>query len=732
MKRRIIAYLCTVSILLSAMTITVFADVNWQTNAEMGINHKTGTELEAWKSENFEKKASITNQEYSFVLVGDTQYITYPDARDNTTNLKKIYKWIADNKDTKKIAQVFALGDITCLSYGNDKTLINDLSYSRNYGTGMAEWNVVKAATDQLKEAGVSFAVLRGHMDDYSIDNVYGEDVSYTSQFDGFFRTGAGRYNENSITNSWKKIDVHGDKYLILTIDFNTRRQVLNWANDIIEKNPDRKVIIATHGYLWGDGTHAKAEIDYDVYKGGLSAINDTTIDGEMLWEKLVRKHANIFMVLCGHVSTGNNNVGYTYRTGDNGNKITEITVNTQEFDKNYTYTGLVCVLNFFDDGQRVELEYYSTLLDSYKKGNSDVIRFDDAPSRDVGDIDIVEVAEEKGRNILRMDSPVSTAPILDGSIGEGEYSVSRTVTNSSIRSGVLESNLKEYMAYDGKYIYYAFSVKQSTPQTVLLQIMPKTHYNSASEILKGYLDRPTLARISYGDSGFVKKDMSSWTSSNTSIPAWDSDVFMSASYDRASKITTYEIKISRQYLKNNNYDDSQFGYVLFIGSAQYCWTDPSFLGITPNWYYNFVSISSPVNTLGKENTDISTDDARIRFKTVIDKEFLNEIINSNPTASISVGTLIAPADKLGDRYLTHDFGESGVDYLDVIATIGVPFCEGDTTNTYAGSIKNIKEKNIGRNFVAVGYVKISMEGQQPSYFYSSTESIMRLSFSGV
>lgn len=237
--KKIIAYLCLLTILFSTMSITVFAATTWQTNAELGISHKTGTELNAWKSNTFEKKDSITDQEYSFVLIGDTQYVTYPDARDNTDNLKKIYKWIADNKDTKKIAQVFALGDITCLSYGNDKTLINDVSYSRNYGTGMAEWNLVKAATDHLKEAGIPYAMLRGHMDDYSIDEAYGEDITYTSQFEGFYRSGRGRYKDNSITNSWRKVDIHGDKYLFLTLDFNPTMDVLDWANEIIASNPE-------------------------------------------------------------------------------------------------------------------------------------------------------------------------------------------------------------------------------------------------------------------------------------------------------------------------------------------------------------------------------------------------------------------------------------------------------------------------------------------------------------
>ena len=375
MKKRLIALLCVAAMLLSVMAVTVSAttwlpDTADEGSDKIGITHKTGTDLENWKATNFESKTSKTDQEYSFVFVGDTQFLTYADARDNTKNVQAIYKWIADNKSNKKIAHVFALGDMTHFSYGNDETLINDRAYNLGFGTGTAEWNVVKAATDQLKDAGISYSVVRGNHDDYTIDTIYGGDSTYTSQFNDFYRPNSGRYMSNSITNSWRTLDIHGDKYLFLTIDFNPTMAVLDWANEVIANNPDRKVIITTHSYLSPDGTHQKAESDYDSYKGGLEAITESTVDGEMMWDKLVRKYENIIMVVGGHVSTGDkgedtseHNVTYTYRTGDNGNKVTEMIINPQVLDQLQTYTGLVCVMNFYDNGERVELEYYSPLL---------------------------------------------------------------------------------------------------------------------------------------------------------------------------------------------------------------------------------------------------------------------------------------------------------------------------------------------------------------------------------
>jgi hypothetical protein len=237
----------------------------------------------------WETRTPVTDHAYSFVFVGDTQCITYDsDYLKGTKYLNQLFQWIVDNKDTKKIAHTFILGDIT------DRTYQNDPSISANQigATGDAEWKIAKEAISKL-DGKVSYSIARGNHDSYEIDAWLGH-ATYRSQFNGFYDGSADVYSE--MTNSYMLKEISGTKYLFMAIDFNPHQDVINWANKIISQHPDYKVIITTHSYLDSDGsltTNAKDGGSYKYYNG---------VDAEYLWNNLVSKHENIIMVASGHV----------------------------------------------------------------------------------------------------------------------------------------------------------------------------------------------------------------------------------------------------------------------------------------------------------------------------------------------------------------------------------------------------------------------------------------------
>lgn len=110
-----------------------------------------------------------------------------------------------------------------------------------------------------------------------------------------------------------------------------------------------------------------------------------------------------------------------------------------------------------------------------------------------------------------------------------------------------------------------------------------------------------------------------------------------------------------------------------------------------------------------------------IRFYTAVDEEKLSELVGDE---TYEIGTLIAPADLLGDdNELTIDDTCLDVKYT------SSKYYEG---TTFVGSIVNIRETekdgdgdtngNIDRDFVGRGYVKIG-----DTYYYSSTTSTRSL-----
>ena len=65
---------------------------------------------------------------YSFAVVGDTQNLNIYDVNNNTENMKALYSWILQNKDSKNIVYSLGLGDITQAYYRGYSSGIWDLN----------------------------------------------------------------------------------------------------------------------------------------------------------------------------------------------------------------------------------------------------------------------------------------------------------------------------------------------------------------------------------------------------------------------------------------------------------------------------------------------------------------------------------------------------------------------------------------------------------------------------
>jgi len=268
---------------------------------------------------------------YSFAIVGDTQII----AQNHSSSFHKIYDWILENSESKKIGYVFGLGDITNSSSTN-------------------EWNVAKENIFRL-DGVLPYSAVRGNHDKATAyNNVFATNPQYMSQFDGF-------YAENDARNTYRKITIGEVKYLMITLDYGASDDVLNWAGDIISKNKDYKVIITTHAYLYRDGsTLDQGDVCPPATTGGYN-------NGDHMWDKLISQYENIFMVISGHDPSAQ--VVMSQQTGVHGNLVTQLLVDPQGVDTSVP-TGMVTMLYVKADGT-IEVETYSTIQEKhYKESN--------------------------------------------------------------------------------------------------------------------------------------------------------------------------------------------------------------------------------------------------------------------------------------------------------------------------------------------------------------------------
>jgi hypothetical protein len=145
-------------------------------------------------------------------------------------------------------------------------------------------------------------------------------------------------------------------QYLFLNLDYGPSDEVLEWACKVVEDHPQHNVIITTHAYILGSGKFISAQ-NHTVAPTLTGGYND----GPEIWDKLVKKYANIVMVVCGHIQTRPQIVAYEVE-GDNGNKIQHVLVNPSDVDEFEGSSGLVALFHFSADGKTVQVENYATI----------------------------------------------------------------------------------------------------------------------------------------------------------------------------------------------------------------------------------------------------------------------------------------------------------------------------------------------------------------------------------
>jgi hypothetical protein len=282
-----------------------------------------------------EDKEPVKDYAYSFVVIGDTQIICYKDATKGTNYMETLYDWIVDHKEEKKIEYVFGLGDIT------------DQDWTE---TGDAEWAVATSAIRKL-DGVVPYSVVRGNHDRQNRFHKAFNYDAYRSQFEGF-------YNEKAVYDTHRTFSVGGDDYLFVTLDHGPDDKRLEWADKVISKYPDHRVIITTHWYTNKEGNPG----DVNDYGNAKPIIEN---HGEQIYNKLVKKHDNIFMVMSGHLNS--DGIVVKQKPSPAGNKITNVLFDTQGMD-DMSPVGMIAIFYFSEDGKTIDIECFSTAKNQFFK----------------------------------------------------------------------------------------------------------------------------------------------------------------------------------------------------------------------------------------------------------------------------------------------------------------------------------------------------------------------------
>lgn len=275
-----------------------------------------------------------------------------PDTQNYSQHFPETFKtqtrWLVENKQSRNIACVLHLGDVTNLN-------------------SAAEWENADAAMKTLDGEIPYFMVPGNH--DYSRS---GSCVNRESSFSDYFPksrfakspTFGGTYDREPerTENSFHLFEAGGLKFLVLALEFGPRKDVVRWANEIAAKHADRSAILITHAYLYSDDTRYDwagrgNDQNWNPHSYGVAkATGDDVHDGEQLWSSLITKHPNFLFTFNGHVL--NDGLGKLSTRSPHGRDVHQILVNFQMRPRGGD--GWLRLLEFKDDRTTVEIHDYS------------------------------------------------------------------------------------------------------------------------------------------------------------------------------------------------------------------------------------------------------------------------------------------------------------------------------------------------------------------------------------
>ncbi len=235
-------------------------------------------------------------EDFTFLVLPDTQhYVDLDEARADT--YRQQTQWIVDNADALNVVFVSHLGDIT-----------------ESFDTVEAEWQRADSAMDTLDNAGIPNNLAPGNhdlgtggttssfYDQYFPPSRY--DLPANPWYGGWLGEEAGQVQRLNKDN-YELFTAGGIDFLIVHLEIDMPTYAVQWANEIIDRYPDRQVIISTHAFL--NTSNARPTSRVTTRADGLSA--------DQVWTQLIAPNCNVFLVVNGHYpgegrTTSNNSCG--------------------------------------------------------------------------------------------------------------------------------------------------------------------------------------------------------------------------------------------------------------------------------------------------------------------------------------------------------------------------------------------------------------------------------------
>lgn len=271
-------------------------------------------------SDSFPEEESKPAEYFSLIILPDTQYYSksYPWIFKNQT------EWIVRNQKKEQIVFVSHLGDIT------DSREVE------------REWQNARAALDLL-EGVVPYGLCSGNHDNPVFFNQYFSFQRFQKQF------WWGGHCQKASQNNYQYFSGGGMAFVILHLEYDPDQAVLDWADQILKENSEKRAIVTSHYIL-----------DY----GGLRSRV-----GQRIFEAL-KDNLNLFLMLAGHIHSE------AHRTDIVGGRpIHQLLADYQNLENGGN--GWLRILRFFPSEDKIRVKTYSPYIDKFETDSNSQFELD-------------------------------------------------------------------------------------------------------------------------------------------------------------------------------------------------------------------------------------------------------------------------------------------------------------------------------------------------------------------
>ncbi|WP_114558836.1 LamG-like jellyroll fold domain-containing protein [Desertihabitans aurantiacus] len=263
---------------------------------------------------------------FTIAVVPDTQYLFDYEAgvtRSDPEPVEDAFEWIVENREERDIVFTAGLGDITEHATSEE----------------MAGADEVYRILD---EAEMPYSTLAGNHDASGTDADRPTSTPYLEYFspDRVADLGTLRGSDPTGYNTFHVFSGGGREWLLLALDWRMSDASFDWAQGVIDANPELPVILTTH------------ELVHDDPEGqGVATFSGY---GQQLWDRLIDDNDQVFLAMGGHFWP----TARGQRDNAAGNPVELNLVNYQE--QYYGGAGMIRLYTFDLTADMIDVESFS------------------------------------------------------------------------------------------------------------------------------------------------------------------------------------------------------------------------------------------------------------------------------------------------------------------------------------------------------------------------------------